>query len=128
MSERTDQIIEHHLNQHPLTRRAYDNDAVTHMQVEWARQFLDVMESVLRREHVEYDVAERVLNEAMRISLGDWQQEKLRRERELLLTTFDPSASDVTINQPFTELAEGSPVRDDLFPEERPVSSEETST
>jgi hypothetical protein len=56
------------------------------------------------------------------------EQEKLRRERLLLLADMTPSASDVTINQLFTELAEGSPVRDDLSPEERPVGGEETTT
>lgn len=44
------------------------------------------------------------------------RREKLSRER-LLLADMDPSAAECTITQPFTELPDDSPVRDDVTPE-----------
>jgi hypothetical protein len=105
MSDRTDQIIEHHLNQRPGARHAHQHDQFFHTQVETLRSLLGVMESEMQRENIPYDSAGRVLDGVMGVCLSDWEREKLRREREreLLLTTFEPSASDVTINQPFTD-------------------------
>jgi hypothetical protein len=105
------------------------------MQVETLRKTLGMVERALIDEGVPEETRRRVLNRAVwgepegRVDVHARMRdsEKLRRERELLLTTFDPSASDVTINQLFTELAEGSPVRDDLSPEGRPAAGEETS-
>jgi hypothetical protein len=48
--------------------------------------------------------------------MNEDQTEQLRRERDLLLVRFDPSEFDSPAPV-FTELAEGSTVRDDLFPE-----------
>jgi hypothetical protein len=117
MSERTDQIIEHHLNRRPGARHAHQHDQFFHTEVEMVRSLLGVMESEMRREGVPYDSAGRVLNGIMHVCLSDWERAKLRRERSLLLADMASSASDVTISQLFTELAEGSPVRDDVTPE-----------
>lgn len=56
--------------------------------------------------------------------------ERLRRERELLLTTFDPSEFERPSSPVFTEPAEDFSVRDELKPyagPERPVGGEETN-
>jgi hypothetical protein len=124
MSERTDRIIDDHLNQRPGARHAHQHDQFFHTQVETLRSLLGVMESEMRREGVPYDSAGRVLNGIMNVCLGDWEHAKLSRERLLLLAAFDTSEFGRPMNSVFTELAEGSPVRDDLFPEERPVGSE----
>jgi hypothetical protein len=71
-----------------------------------------------------------VLIELMHERVNRKHREKLSRERELLLTAFEPSASECTINQVFTEPAGDFSVRDGLKPyepSERPVSGEETS-
>lgn len=44
--------------------------------------------------------------------------EKLSRERALLLTTFEPSASECTINQVFTEPGPGAAQLSDGTPEQ----------
>lgn len=91
MSERTDQIINDHLQQRPAAWYAYEHDQFFHTQVEMARSLLSVMESAMQREGVPYDSAGRVLDEVMGVCLSDWEREKARRERELLLADIDPS-------------------------------------
>jgi hypothetical protein len=88
MSKRTDQIIDDHLNQRPAVRRAYQHDPALRHQVEWARRLLAVMELVMQREGISADAGERVLNEVMHVGLGGWEQEKLSRERLLLLADW----------------------------------------
>jgi hypothetical protein len=57
------------------------------------------------------------------------QRDKLRRERELLLTTFDPSEFSRPDNPVFTEPAEDSTVRDELAdPNAGPVRPDEEPT
>jgi hypothetical protein len=145
MSERTDQIIDDHLQQRPAAWYAYEHDQFFHTQVEMVRSLLGVMESAMQREGIPYDSAGRVLDGVMGVCLSDWEREKLRRERELLLAEMTLSASDVTINQPFTDPGTVS-VKDDpeqaaawidkmqkeaaeywrgTEPPERPVSGEE---
>jgi hypothetical protein len=111
MSERTDQIIDDHLQQRPAARRAYQHDPTLRHQVEWARRLLAVMELVMQREGIAADAGERVLNEVMHVGLGDWEQEKLSRERLLLLADMTADFRD----KPF------GPTTD------RPTTSEETS-
>jgi hypothetical protein len=112
MSERTDRIINDRLQERPAAWYAYEHDQFFHTQVEMVRSLLGVMESAMQREGVSYDSAGRVLNEVMHVCLGDWEQEKLHRERSLLL-------ADMTADfrgKPFGPTAD------------RPVSGEETST
>jgi hypothetical protein len=56
------------------------------------------------------------------------EQEKLRRERELLLTTFDPSEFGRPDNPVFTEPAGDFSVRDELRPYAGPVRPDEEPT
>jgi hypothetical protein len=56
------------------------------------------------------------------------EQEKLRRERLLLLADMSPSAADVTINQLFTEPGGDFSVRDELKPYTGPVRPDEEPT
>jgi len=149
MSEFTDDIVSRYLNQNPEQRKAYATNPQTHHEVNLLRRMLETAERAMKREGVPVESMRHVLNE---IVYGEPEPRLTRDEaRHLLLTRFDPSASDVTINQLFTELAEGSPVRDDVTPErmdawlekqqarlkettgfdlspaERPTASEETS-
>lgn len=55
-------------------------------------------------------------------------QEKLRRERELLLTTFDPSEFGRLPNPVFTEPAGDLSIQDDLMPYASPVRPDEEQT
>jgi hypothetical protein len=90
MSERTDRIIDDHLNQRPTIRHSYQHDPTLHHQVEWARRLLAVIELVMQREGIEADAGERVLNEVIHVGFGDWEQEQLRRERDLIFADIDP--------------------------------------
>jgi hypothetical protein len=126
MSDRTDQIIEHHLNQRPGARHAHQHDQFFHTQVETLRSLLGVMESEMQRENIPYDSAGRVLDGVMGVCLSDWEREKLRRERELLLTTFevkdDPEQTAAWIDKMQKEAAE---YWRGTEPPERPKASKE---
>jgi hypothetical protein len=126
MSDRTDQIIEHHLNQRPGARHAHQHDQFFHTQVETLRSLLGVMESEMQRENIPYDSAGRVLDGVMGVCLSDWEREKLRRERELLLTTFevkdDPEQTAAWIDKMQKEAAE---YWRGTEPPERPTASKE---
>jgi hypothetical protein len=118
MSERTDEIIKHHLNQRPGARHAYSYDPTMHNDIERTRSLLAVVESAMQREGIPYDSAERVLNEIMRVGLDGWEQDKLSRERALLLTTFDPPEFGRLSSTVFTEPGPGAAQLTDGTPEQ----------
>jgi hypothetical protein len=84
------------------------------------------MESEMQRENIPYDSAGRVLDGVMGVCLSDWEREKLRRERELLLTTFevkdDPEQTAAWIDKMQKEAAE---YWRGTEPPERPKASKE---
>lgn len=106
MSYNIDRIIATHLKQRPGARHAYHHDPNMHHDIERMRQILAGVESAMRREGIPYRLAERVLNKVVSAGLDGWEQDKLRRERELLLTTFDPSEFGRLSSSVFTELKE----------------------
>lgn len=138
MSEFTDDALGRYLDQQPGMRQALLTDPVQNMQAKALRQTLNMVERALVDEGVPDDVRRRVIN---RVVWGEPEgsvdvharmldPERLRRERELLLTTFDPSEFERPSSPVFTEPAGDFSVRDELKPyepEERPVSGEETS-
>lgn len=138
MSEFTDDTISRYLAQQPGMREALLHDPMQHAQAEALRQTLSMVERALVDEGVPDDVRRRVIN---RVVWGEPEglvdvharmraPERLRRERELLLTTFDPSEFEQPSSPVFTEPAGDFSVRDELKPyepPERPVSGEETS-
>lgn len=128
MSELTDRIINDHLNQRPDARHAYQHDPTMHHQVEWARGLLSAVELAMRSESIPADVGERVLAEAVRAGFAGWEREKLRRERALLLATFDPSEFGRLPNPVFAEPAEDFSVMDELKPHAVPVHPGEEPT
>lgn len=99
MSEFVDDILGRYLDQQAGMRAALLNDPMQHMQAEALRQTLTMVERALIDEGVSEDVRRRVIN---RVVWGEPEghvdvharmrdSEKLRRERELLLTTFGPA-------------------------------------
>lgn len=120
MSEFTDDTIGRYLAQQPGMREALLADPVQNMQAEALRQTLSTVERALMDEGVPDDVRRRVIN---RVVWGEPEgsvdvHARMRRERELLLTTFEPSASECTINQPFTEPGPGAAQLTDGTPEQ----------
>jgi hypothetical protein len=99
MSEFVDTTLGRYLDQQPGMREALLKDPVQHMQAEVLRQTLNMVERALIDEGVPEETRRRVLNRAIwgepegRVDVHARMRdpEKLRRERDLLLTTFDPS-------------------------------------
>lgn len=100
MSEFTDSLITQHLNQTPSLRDAYHHDAPTYHQVNLMRRMLETTERAMEREGIAAESRKRVLET---IVYGDPDVEKLRRERDLLLTRFDPSEFGRPSSPVFTE-------------------------
>lgn len=130
MSEFVDDTLGRYLDQQPGMRDALIHDPVQKMQAEALRQTLTMVERALTDEGVPDDVRRRVIN---RVVWGEPEgrvdvharmpdPERLRRERELLLTTFDPRP----FIPVFTEPAGDFSVRDELKPYTGPASGGET--
>lgn len=136
MSDIVDRIIDTHLTQRPGARHAYQHDPTMHHDIERTRSLLAVVEAAMQREGIPYDSAERVLNEVVHVGLDGWEREKLSRERDLLLTTFDPSEFGRPSSAVFTEHGDitwgpGTPPHKEgavYRKPERPVGSEEKTT
>lgn len=132
MSEFIDDTLGRYLDQQPGMRQALLTDPVQKMQAEVLRQTLSMVERALVDEGVPDDVRRRVIN---RVVWGEPEgsvdvHARMRRERDLLLTTFDPSEFGRPPNPVFTEPAGDFSVRDELKPYEGPecpVSGEETN-
>lgn len=124
MSEFTDDALGRYLDQQPGMREALLTDPVQKMQAEALRQTLSMVERALTDEGVPDDVRRRVIN---RVVWGEPEgfvdvHARMRRERELLLTTFDPSEFGFPSDSgSFAALAEHVNRADP----ERPVSGEE---
>lgn len=108
MSEFTDHTLNRYLAQQPGMREALLHDPVQHMQAEVLRQTLDMVERALIDEGIPDDARRRVIN---RVVWGEPEghvdvHAKLRMERDLLLTRFDPSEFGRQPNPVFTEPAE----------------------
>lgn len=92
--------------------------------VDHVRTFIE--EHGNEHERAELAAAEEELAERRARKGGRPKKEQLRQERNLLLTTFDPSEFGSLPAPVFTEPAEGFGLEDNLTdPTERPVSSEE---
>lgn len=89
------------------------------------QQLLKDFDATIEEGRSRSDVLIELMHE--RIDRKRREQEKLRRERDLLLTRFDPSEFERPSSPVFTEPAEDFSVRDELTdPQpERPVSGEE---
>lgn len=127
MSEFVDDILGRYLDQQAGMRAALLNDPMQHMQAEALRQTLTMVERALIDEGVSEDVRRRVIN---RVVWGEPEghvdvHARMRRERELLLTSFDPSEFARPDNPVFTEPAGDFSVRDELKPYAGPVRPDE---
>lgn len=135
MSEFTDDTLGRYLDQQPGMRQALLTDPLQKAQVEALRQTLNMVERALIDEGMPDDVRRRVINRVVwgepegRVDVHARMQdpERLRRERELLLTTFDLSEFGRPPNPVFTEPAADFSVRDELKPYTGPTSDEETT-
>lgn len=127
MSEFVDSNLGRYLDQQPGMREALLKDPVQKMQVEALRKTLDMVERALIDEGVPEDARHRVIN---RVVWGEPEghvdvHARMRRERELLLTSFDPSEFGRPDNPVFTEPAGDFSVRDELKPYAGPVRPDE---
>lgn len=126
MSEFINETLGRYLAQQPGMRQALLTDPVQNMQAEALRQTLNMVERALADEGVPDDVRRRVVN---RVVWGEPEgsvdvHARMHRERELLLTTFDPSEFGFPSDSgSFAALAEHV----NRATPERPVSGEETT-
>lgn len=130
MSEFTDSTLGRYLDQQPGMRQSLLHDPAQKMQVEALRQTLDMAERAMADEGIPHEARRRVIN---RIVWGEPEgyidvHAKLRIERDLLLTTFDPSEFGSLSGPAFTEPAEDFSVRDELKPYTGPVRPDEEPT
>jgi hypothetical protein len=127
MSEFVDSNLGRYLDQQPGMREALHKDPAQKVQVETLRLALSMVERALIDEDVPEDARRRVIN---RVIWGEPEghvdvHARMRRERELLLTSFDPSEFGFPSDSgPFAALAEhvsrantsAGPVRPDEEP------------
>lgn len=109
MSDFTDDTLGRYLDQQPGMRETLLSDPAQRMQAEALRQTLAMAERAMTDEGIPHEARRRVIN---RIVWGEPEgyidvHAKLRIERDLLLTTFDPSEFGSLPSPVFTEPANG---------------------
>lgn len=122
MNDLADRIVSQHLADDLLARDWYRNDSTTHAMYDRARHAMSAAEKEMRHQGLTEDAILRVLR-AFFTGCPDWPTPTPRtptrdEARELLLTRFDPSASECTINQLFTEPGPGAAQLTDGTPEQ----------
>lgn len=118
MSEFTDSLITQHLGRHQDRWEDYLKDSAFHHETELLRRLLETTERAMEREGIPAEVRHRVL-ETIVFGDPDAAPRMTRDEaRDLLLTRFEPSASECTINQVFTEPGPGAAQLTDGTPEQ----------
>jgi len=72
MSKLTDQIIAERIARHPTLWERRTQDPMLHVQLEWTRRFLGVLETVLQHEGVHADQGERILGQVADAAVNGW--------------------------------------------------------